>query len=67
MNYFSHGRNFLDDPCYLAGTALPDWLSAIDRRVRVRSRQAAPFAASGEEEAVARFAGGVLQHHRNDG
>jgi len=65
MNYFSHGRDFLDDPRFLAGTALPDWLSAIDRKVRVRSRQAAPFAES-EEADVAAFAKGVMQHHRDD-
>ena len=40
MNYFAHGRHFVDDPYFLAGTAVPDWLNVVDRRVRVRSRQA---------------------------
>ena len=40
MNYFAHGRPFIDDPYFLAGTAVPDWLNVVDRRVRVRRRQA---------------------------
>ena len=33
MNYFAHGVRFLEDPYFLAGTAVPDWLSVVDRRV----------------------------------
>ena len=40
MNYFAHGYAFLDDPYFLAGTAVPDWLSVIDRRMRARSKLA---------------------------
>lgn len=65
MNYFSHGREFLEDPLFLAGTAIPDWLSAIDRKVRVRSVHAAPFAADADPQ-VSAFARGILQHHRDD-
>ncbi len=43
MNYFAHGRRFLDDPYFLAGTAVPDWLSVVDRRVRARARLAEPL------------------------
>src|SRR3984957_18435669 len=38
MNYFAHGIRFVDRPWFLAGTALPDWLSVIDRRVRLRPK-----------------------------
>ena len=38
MNFFSHGIAFLDDPCFLAGTSVPDWLSVSDRPVRIRQR-----------------------------
>ncbi len=38
MNYLAHGCRFLDDPFFLAGTALPDWLSVSDRPVRMRTK-----------------------------
>jgi hypothetical protein len=41
MNYFAHGRHCLDRPYVLAGTAVPDWLGACDRKARVRRRAAA--------------------------
>ncbi len=44
MNYFAHGIRFLDRPWFVAGTALPDWLSVVDRRVRLRPKGVAPFA-----------------------
>ena len=36
MNYLAHGFRFVDRPWFLAGTAVPDWLAACDRRARVR-------------------------------
>ena len=39
MNYFAHGIRFLDRPYFLAGTATPDWLSACDRKVKLRKSQ----------------------------
>jgi hypothetical protein len=65
MNYFAHGRPFVDDPYFLAGTALPDWLSVVDRRVRLRPAQARLHAASPDAN-LARVAAGVLQHHDDD-
>jgi hypothetical protein len=66
MNYFAHGRAWLDDPYFLAGTAVPDWLNVADRSIRVRSRQAAPFVDDRNEQ-IARVARGIVQHHRDDG
>jgi len=65
VNYFAHGRLFIDDPYFLAGTALPDWLNVVDRRLRVRSRQARLFVDS-PDETVARLAAGIVQHHADD-
>jgi len=65
MNYLAHGRRFLDDPYFLAGTAVPDWLGVVDRRVRVRSPRAIPWA-SHTDPAVAAVARGILQHHADD-
>lgn len=65
MNYFAHGIRFLDQPYFLAGTAVPDWLSVVDRRVRVRPRGARPFA-DGSGSPQADVAAGVLQHLHDD-
>ena len=65
MNYFAHGRQFLDDPCLLAGTAVPDWLNVADRGVRAKSVRAATLVHD-EDASVAAVARGVVQHHRDD-
>lgn len=65
MNYFAHGVRFLDRPYFLAGTALPDLLSVVDRRVRLRARRVEPFA-QGATDAEAELAAGVLQHLADD-
>ncbi len=65
MNYFAHGRQFIDDPYFLAGTAVPDWLNVVDRRVRVRAKQAQPHTTDGDPR-VAQVAAGIVQHCRDD-
>jgi hypothetical protein len=65
VNYFAHGRNYIDDPCFLAGTALPDWLSVVDRRARARARLAKPWL-DAEDRRLASLARGVVQHHHDD-
>ena len=65
MNYLAHGYRFLDDPHKLAGTAVPDWLSVVDRRVRVRSRRILEHldTLTAEDRSLA---DGMLQHLRDD-
>jgi hypothetical protein len=65
MNYLAHGYRFLDRPLYVAGTAVPDWLSVADRRTRVRTRLilAAIPGLSGDEQTLAE---GMLQHLEDD-
>ncbi len=65
MNYFAHGIRFLDRPWFLAGTALPDWLSVLDRRVRLRPKLVATRA-DGSGAIDAELAAGVLQHFDDD-
>ena len=65
MNYFAHGRHYLDDPNFVAGTAVPDWLSVVNRRVRARSKLAAPYATD-QDPRVAAVARGIMQHHHDD-
>ena len=65
MNYFAHGLAHLDRPYFLAGTAVPDWLSVVDRRMRVRRRLVEPFREHRDPRVVA-VAGGILQHLHDD-
>lgn len=65
VNYFAHGLRFLDRPHFLAGTAVPDWLSVADRAVRVRPKLVEPLAAE-EDAAAAEIAAGILRHFHDD-
>src|SRR5262245_48931432 len=65
MNYLAHGWRFPAEPYLLAGTAAPDWLSVIDRKVRLRSRTAAEHV-DDSDPIVAAIARGVVQHHADD-
>jgi hypothetical protein len=65
MNYFAHGIRFLDRPWFLAGTALPDWLSVIDRRVRLKHKQVQKRA-DGSGSIEAELAAGAWQHFEDD-
>jgi hypothetical protein len=65
MNYFAHAYPFLDAPYFVAGTAVPDWLNVVDRKVRCRSRHAAAFR-DDECPRIAGLARGILQHHADD-
>jgi hypothetical protein len=65
MNYFAHGYAFVHDPYFLAGTAVPDWLSVIDRRMRVKGKLAAPYCHDPDPR-VASLAAGVVQHLEDD-
>ena len=65
MNYFAHGYRFVDEPYFLAGTAMPDWLRVIDRKARARSKWAEPLVGDSDEP-VAALARGIMQHHHDD-
>jgi hypothetical protein len=65
MNYFAHGRYYTRDPYFMAGTAVPDWLNVVDRRVRARSKGAAKFVDDADPR-MAALAKGVMQHHHDD-
>lgn len=65
MNYFAHALPFLDDPCFMAGTAVPDWLTVADRQVRVRTKHLGPLL-EGTDPAAAALGRGMLQHLQDD-
>ena len=65
MNYFAHAYQYLHDPYFAAGTAVPDWLSVVDRRVRMRPQVVAPHLENGDGVSR-RVAAGILQHLTDD-
>ncbi|MGY8771106.1 MAG: hypothetical protein ACKVH8_22060 [Pirellulales bacterium] len=65
MNYFAHGRLYIDSPFYLAGTAVPDWLNVVNRKVRARAKGARLLVGDADPE-IAQVASGILQHHHDD-
>jgi len=65
MNYFAHALPFLDQPYFMAGTGVPDWLTVVDRRVRVRTKHVEPFLHDPDPHTAA-VAGGIVQHLRDD-
>ena len=65
MNYFAHASPFLDDPYFMAGTCVPDWLAVLDRRVRVRTHRAEPLTGDADPQTAA-VARGIVQHLRDD-
>jgi hypothetical protein len=66
MNYLAHALPFLDDPYFVAGVAVPDWLNVVDRKCRARAKFAAPFTTH-EDPRRAALAKGIVQHHYDDG
>ena len=65
MNYLAHGWRFTADPYFLAGTATPDWLNVIDRKMRTRSKKAKEFTENVDPH-VSAVARGIVQHHFDD-
>lgn len=69
MNYLAHAKPLLDagaaDPYEIAGVATPDWLGVAARRVKCRSKHAAPFR-DADDSALASVARGVMRHHADD-
>ena len=65
MNYFTHALNHLDRPYFMAGTAIPDWLSVVNRKVRLRPRQLERWLTD-ECEIQSTLAAGVLRHLTDD-
>ena len=65
MNYFAHGRDHIHRPYFLVGTAGPDWLGVVDRRMRIRRRHAEQYLGDADSR-HAEIAAGVVQHLEDD-
>jgi len=66
MNYLAHAMRYFDRPEFMAGTAVPDWLSVVDRRVRMRPKLVEPWTTHADFQ-LAEIAGGIAQHLWDDG
>jgi hypothetical protein len=65
MNYLAHAIRFLDRGVFAISTSLPDMLSVVDRRSRLRSKFVLPFADE-SQSFQAELAAGVIQHLEDD-
>lgn len=66
MNCFSHAYRFLErDPYFVVGTCVPDWLTLVARKTRVREKSAMEFIRD-DNSAMAELAGGIMRHHQDD-
>lgn len=66
MNYLAHALRYFDRPEFMVGTAVPDWLSVVDRRVRMRPKLVEPWTTHADFQ-LAEIAGGIAQHLWDDG
>jgi len=65
MNCFTHALPHIDDAYMAVGCCLPDWLSACDRKCRLREKNAVKFV-DDSDPIVSTIAKGVVQHHQDD-
>jgi hypothetical protein len=65
VNFFAHAYQYLDDPYFVVGSGVPDWLSMADRDVRVRIKHVRPFEHD-RDRVTASIARGVVRHIEDD-
>lgn len=65
MNFLCHAIPYLDQPLLAISTGLPDWMSVVDRKVRVRGKMAALHLDS-DDGPLGQIAGGVVRHIEDD-
>lgn len=65
MNYFAHALPHLGRVYFMAGLAVPDWISVIDRRVRTPARGARELL-DDQDPRVRETAAGIIRHHDDD-
>ncbi len=65
MNFLCHAIPYFDQPLVAICTAVPDWLSVVDRKIRARERMAVAVLES-EDEVLRQVATGIIRHIRDD-
>ena len=67
MNFLHHAAPYLDDDTLMAVcTGIPDWLSVIDRKIRIRRRMATVHV-DHDDRFVSAVGRGVSRHIEDDG
>ncbi len=65
MNFLCHAMPYFETPLVAAGTAVPDWLSVVDRKIRARGKLARQVLDSDDDE-LRCVASGVIRHIEDD-
>ncbi len=65
MNFLCHAMPYFDRPMMAACTAVPDWLSVVDRKIRARERLASQYVDS-DDPSLRMVAGGIIRHIEDD-
>jgi hypothetical protein len=65
MNFLCHAMPYLDQPLVAVATGIPDWLSAVDRRIRARGKLAARYLDS-SDDSLRMVASGIVRHLEDD-
>ena len=65
MNCLAHAIDYFDEPWFLIGTGMPDWLSMADRKVRLRPKHLDSIGDDVGQPAVL-MAQGIRQHWADD-
>ncbi|MEM0927476.1 MAG: hypothetical protein AAGJ83_15625 [Planctomycetota bacterium] len=66
MNFLTHAIPYFDTPLVAVCTAIPDWLSAVDRKIRVREAAARRVLDQTNDEVLRDVATGILHHISDD-
>ena len=66
MNCLAHAIRFFDEPWFVAGTGIPDWLSMCDRKVRLRPQHVEPSIQQADDSSMTLLARGIQQHWHDD-
>ena len=65
MNFLCHAMPYFETPLIAASTAVPDWLSVVDRKIRARGKLAHQVLDSDDPE-LREVATGVIRHIEDD-
>ncbi|TWT83022.1 hypothetical protein CA13_44850 [Planctomycetes bacterium CA13] len=65
MNFLCHAIPYFGSPFVAAGTAVPDWLSVVDRKIRARRKHAVLFR-DDPNPIVRDVAQGIIRHVEDD-
>ncbi|MEM6469458.1 MAG: hypothetical protein AAF802_07790 [Planctomycetota bacterium] len=66
MNFLSHAAPYFDQPILAVSTAIPDWLSVVDRKIRARERMARQALHEHADPELRDVAQGILRHIEDD-